>query len=772
MFFKKNLKILYFTLFILSILTWLLFITNWEDAKVKNIVVDNSIKFYWKELTNLESKENIWLLDLYEFDKILRKNFFNDNFINDKINFFRDVLINKKYSKIETSIASIEVKGFNTNLFLEDCEKIWKKYYWEDNKKEYINDNSSYLYQESCLYFIREILNINNKDKLWNFIIWESKLFFDRSLYTKGSFNYILKPLSQIYKDQWEILKYDVSGNNLQDLSKLSWKWVLKNNIFVDKIIIDDLLDLSKNYKILNKNDITISSWYRSIKKQTELFNMYKKTLWEDQKVSTYPWTSEHHLWTTIDFWLWEKWINYTWLENNSYKYWFVQSYNKNCLDETWITSEKWHFRWIWKTLAEDYKNELSKNNDLCFIDFLRDKTWQYPNGYFWSKKRQEIFNKKYWEKYKLNESFRNCIDNEKFMWMTDELWAIRNCKYHFWEIKIMFWWDIMLSRTVWYLNKKDWYDRIFEKIHPNKDLDKDTILFYNLESPLSLNDKDTNKRSFVFWANTNNIKVLDDLRTNKEWDKLKMVLSLTNNHITNAWWEWINTTIKNLNDYWIDYVWVSNNNWNSHTIKEIVDNNWNKVCFQSYTYDWGKKTLTNENNKKEIFNINSIDINNIKEDLNSMKSINCDLKIISLHWWNEYRFGYTTDQQNIAHEIIDNWWDLIIWSHSHVFWKVEDYKWKKIYYSLGNFIFDQNWWKDGCQKWMDCWYDKILKKHVVPTHISTNVFQRYIGWFESWSFELNKYYIDDYMLDNWKFIKEYNNFGNIIENWKIIDKK
>ncbi len=57
--------------------------------------------------------------------------------------------------------------------------------------------------------------------------------------------------------------------------------------------------------------------------------------------------------------------------------------------------------------------------------------------------------------------------------------------------LEIAFGWDLMLSRTVWYLNKRDWFDRIFKKFHPNKIFSKNTLLFYNLESPFSEIDND-----------------------------------------------------------------------------------------------------------------------------------------------------------------------------------------------------------------------------------------------------------------------------------------
>jgi poly-gamma-glutamate synthesis protein (capsule biosynthesis protein) len=67
-----------------------------------------------------------------------------------------------------------------------------------------------------------------------------------------------------------------------------------------------------------------------------------------------------------------------------------------------------------------------------------------------------------------------------------------------------------------------------------------------------------------------------------------------------------------------------------------------------------------------------------------------CDVKVISLHRGAEYHLTPNQRQENIAHTLIDNGADLILGGHSHVPGKIERYRGKYIFYSLGNFIFDQ----------------------------------------------------------------------------------
>jgi poly-gamma-glutamate synthesis protein (capsule biosynthesis protein) len=63
-------------------------------------------------------------------------------------------------------------------------------------------------------------------------------------------------------------------------------------------------------------------------------------------------------------------------------------------------------------------------------------------------------------------------------------------------------------------------------------------------------------------------------------------------------------------------------------------------------------------------------------------------------HQGEEYEPVANTYQRKIYHSFIDNGADAVIGSHPHVIQNIETYNGKKIYYSLGNFIFDQSWSK------------------------------------------------------------------------------
>ena len=66
------------------------------------------------------------------------------------------------------------------------------------------------------------------------------------------------------------------------------------------------------------------------------------------------------------------------------------------------------------------------------------------------------------------------------------------------------------------------------------------------------------------------------------------------------------------------------------------------------------------------------------------------DLVIVQIHWGKEYEHQFSPEQQKTAHALIDAGADVIIGHHPHVIQGIEIYKNKPIFYSLGNFIFDQ----------------------------------------------------------------------------------
>lgn len=68
------------------------------------------------------------------------------------------------------------------------------------------------------------------------------------------------------------------------------------------------------------------------------------------------------------------------------------------------------------------------------------------------------------------------------------------------------------------------------------------------------------------------------------------------------------------------------------------------------------------------------------------------DYMIVFMHWGNEYQAKPNKTQTDLAHWLVEQGADAVIGGHPHWMQSVEVYRGKLIAYSLGNFIFDQDW--------------------------------------------------------------------------------
>lgn len=64
---------------------------------------------------------------------------------------------------------------------------------------------------------------------------------------------------------------------------------------------------------------------------------------------------------------------------------------------------------------------------------------------------------------------------------------------------------------------------------------------------------------------------------------------------------------------------------------------------------------------------------------------------IVSLHWGAEHKLEPVPRQKHDAHMLCLAGADVLVCHHTHTLQTIEDFRGHKIYYSIGNFIFDQN---------------------------------------------------------------------------------
>jgi len=82
--------------------------------------------------------------------------------------------------------------------------------------------------------------------------------------------------------------------------------------------------------------------------------------------------------------------------------------------------------------------------------------------------------------------------------------------------------------------------------------------------------------------------------------------------------------------------------------------------------------------------------IKDIEKEYNNVSKN--DFKILYLHWGVEFVNYPYIEQIIFAHHLIDMGFDLIIGAHPHILQGYEVYKGKRIFYSIGNFVFNMPW--------------------------------------------------------------------------------
>ena len=244
---------------------------------------------------------------------------------------------------------------------------------------------------------------------------------------------------------------------------------------------------------------------------------------------------------------------------------------------------------------------------------------------------------------------------------------------------------DIMLGRNV---GKRleanaEGYEYAFKLV--KNILKKGDIVFANFEAPATLSEKGLDKRyKIVLKCKPIAVETIKNAGIN--------LVSLANNHMMDYYDTGLLDTIKLLDDNEINH---------SGAGKDIVDarkpaimeKNGIKVGIISYTdmaYTYSGNPNLNIKADESKAGVVSRDYETIKQDILALKD-SVDILAVSLHWGVEESFTVTQEQIEFAHKLIDDGADIILGHHPHQFQGIEMYKGKPIFYSMGNFIFDQN---------------------------------------------------------------------------------
>lgn len=224
----------------------------------------------------------------------------------------------------------------------------------------------------------------------------------------------------------------------------------------------------------------------------------------------------------------------------------------------------------------------------------------------------------------------------------------------------LLFLGDIMFDRGIAAHIAKYGQDSLFRNVQSV--MDRSDLVIGNLEGTVtsypSVSQKNNKILRFTFDPGT-----IDILKKSKIG-----IVSLANNHSFDFGSYGYEQTLENLNQSGIQSFGSARNDRNLST---KVFLNGKSYCFIGY---------------HDLF---TFDPEPVSNEISFMRN-QCNKIIVFTHWGEEYNTFITNRQRMLAHEFIDSGADIVIGSHPHVVEPIEMYKNKAIFYSLGNFIFDQ----------------------------------------------------------------------------------
>jgi len=225
-------------------------------------------------------------------------------------------------------------------------------------------------------------------------------------------------------------------------------------------------------------------------------------------------------------------------------------------------------------------------------------------------------------------------------------------------DVTLLFFGDMMLDRNVRKIIDDKGLGHILQPIA--RLLDGNDLTIANLEGPLTDSPSlAENLKKLIFTFDPRSTSVLKKFKFD--------VLSLANNHTFNFGSKGLTQTRDHLRQAGIDYFGDPNNAEQLSVIKEVRGTKVAFVGFHQFGSNHDKVTT-------EIRRVRPL----------------ADMVIVMPHWGIEYKADFSAGQQQLAHGFIDAGADVVIGAHPHVIEPIEIYKGKTIFYSLGNFIFDQ----------------------------------------------------------------------------------
>lgn len=236
---------------------------------------------------------------------------------------------------------------------------------------------------------------------------------------------------------------------------------------------------------------------------------------------------------------------------------------------------------------------------------------------------------------------------------------------------------DLMLSRVV--ADKISRHGADYPLLKVSNWLKEADVLFGNLETPLTPGRRIVTGE-MVFRADPALAVTLKNFNFS--------ILSLANNHTMNFGSEGIINTFSSFDQADLAYVGAGNNELEAGRAK-FVSHQGIRLAFLAYNDSdvVPKSYAASAESPGTAF----MDIERMTQAVREAKQ-EADFVVVSVHSGREYEAYHSQRQEEFSRAAIDAGAELVLGHHPHVVQDAEIYKGKLIFYSLGNFVFDQMW--------------------------------------------------------------------------------
>ena len=239
---------------------------------------------------------------------------------------------------------------------------------------------------------LKELNNINKKIKYFKMDNLDRYINYKNKNPDKEIKQIIKEVNMDLDKEPYEDM---IKATNLNSINIL----VNKHNYLTEDYVPENLENINSSYALSNMKMVSEAkkafenlskdaakqnlkviamSTYRSYEYQVDLYNRYVKTDGKEA-ADTYsgrPGNSEHQTGLAVDVYNvkesytnFEKTKEYTWMQDNAYKYGFILRFPKDKENETGYEFESWHYRYVGLEAAKYIKEHNISFEEYCAIN-------------------------------------------------------------------------------------------------------------------------------------------------------------------------------------------------------------------------------------------------------------------------------------------------------------------------------------------------------------------------------------------------------------------